>query len=89
MVETVDTLSPPHRERLYPPTVALSMFMQQTLDADGSCQSVVNGHADIILYGRPQRPKQVPFDLTALCWKLGFSHKESLSPVESCPSGTP
>jgi hypothetical protein len=43
MVETVDRLSPPHRERLYPPTVALSMFMQQTLDADGSCQKVVNG----------------------------------------------
>ena len=45
MVETVDALSPPHRERLYPPTVALSMFMQQTLDADGSCQKVVNGWA--------------------------------------------
>ena len=27
-----------HRERLYPPTVALSMFMRQVLEADGSCQ---------------------------------------------------
>ncbi len=36
MVQVVETLSPPHRERLYPPAVALAMFMQQTLDADGS-----------------------------------------------------
>ena len=34
-----------HRERLYPPTVALSMFMRQVLDADGSCQKAVNGWA--------------------------------------------
>ncbi|PLC47863.1 IS4 family transposase [Pollutimonas subterranea] len=45
LLETVEALSPVHRERLYPPTVTLSMFMQQTLDADGSCQKVVNGWA--------------------------------------------
>ena len=33
------------RERLYPPTVALSMFMRQVLEADGSCQKAVNGWA--------------------------------------------
>lgn len=35
MLETIDAVSPsrPHRERLYPPTVALSMFMQQARDA--------------------------------------------------------
>jgi hypothetical protein len=36
---------PEHRERLYPPTVALSMFMRQVLEADGSCQKAVNGWA--------------------------------------------
>lgn len=36
---------PEHRERLYPPTVALSMFIQQSLDEDGSCQRAVNGWA--------------------------------------------
>ena len=36
---------PEHRERLYPPTVTLSMFMRQGLDADGSCQKAVNGWA--------------------------------------------
>lgn len=45
LLDTVEVLSPVHRERLYPPTVTLSMFMQQALDADGSCQKVVNGWA--------------------------------------------
>ena len=34
MLETTERLMPEHRERLYPPTVALSMFMRQVLDAD-------------------------------------------------------
>ncbi len=36
---------PEHRERLYPPTVTLSMFMKQALHEDGSCQRAVNGWA--------------------------------------------
>ena len=34
-----------HRERLYPPTVVLSMFIKQVLEEDGSCQRAVNGWA--------------------------------------------
>ncbi|HLF12472.1 MAG TPA: IS4 family transposase [Gammaproteobacteria bacterium] len=34
---------PEHRERMYPPTVTLSMFMKQGLEEDGSCQKAVNG----------------------------------------------
>ena len=45
MFETTEALLPEHRERLYPPTVTLSMFMRQTLEADGSCQKAVNGWA--------------------------------------------
>ena len=45
LLEATEALSPPHRERLYPPTVTLSMFMQQALDADSSCQKAVNGWA--------------------------------------------
>lgn len=45
LLEATEALSPQHRERLYPPTVTLSMFMRQALDADGSCQKVVNGWA--------------------------------------------
>lgn len=45
LLQTTEALLPEHRERLYPPTVALSMFMRQTLEADGSCQKAVNGWA--------------------------------------------
>ena len=45
LLQTTEASLPEHRERLYPPTVALSMFMRQTLEADGSCQKAVNGWA--------------------------------------------
>lgn len=45
LLATTKALLPEHRERLYPPTVALSMFMRQVLEADGSCQKAVNGWA--------------------------------------------
>ena len=45
LLQTTEALLPEHRERLYPPTVALSMFMRQTLESDGSCQKAVNGWA--------------------------------------------
>lgn len=45
LLETTEALLPEHRERLYPPTVTLSMFMRQALETDGSCQKAVNGWA--------------------------------------------
>ena len=45
LLEVTEAHLPEHRERLYPPTVALSMFMRQALDADGSCQKAVNSWA--------------------------------------------
>ena len=45
LLETTEALLPEHRERLYPPTVTLSMFMRQALEADGSCHKAVNGWA--------------------------------------------
>jgi hypothetical protein len=45
LLQTTEALLPEHRERLYPPTVVLSMFMRQVLEADGSCQKAVNGWA--------------------------------------------
>lgn len=45
LLEVTETHLPEHRERLYPPTVTLSMFMRQALDADGSCQKAVNSWA--------------------------------------------
>jgi len=45
LLEVTEAHLPEHRERLYPPTVTLSMFMRQALDADGSCQKAVNSWA--------------------------------------------
>ncbi len=45
LLETIETHLPEHRERLYPPTVTLSLFLRQVLNEDGSCQRAVNGWA--------------------------------------------
>ena len=45
LLEMTDSMLPEHRERLYPPTFALSMFMGQVLNEDGSCQKAVDGWA--------------------------------------------
>src|SRR5574343_324357 len=45
LLEVTESHLPEHRERLYPPTVTLSLFMRQVLEADGSCQKAVNGWA--------------------------------------------
>ena len=45
MLEGVEELLPAHRERLFPPTETLSMFLAQVLAADGSCQQAVNDAA--------------------------------------------
>jgi hypothetical protein len=37
LLESTEAHLPEHRERLYPPTIALSMFMRQALEEDGSC----------------------------------------------------
>jgi hypothetical protein len=42
LLNQVEALLPEHRERLFPPTETLSMFLAQALSADGSCQQVVN-----------------------------------------------
>ena len=45
LLDTVESLLPEHRERLFPPTETLSMFLAQAMNADGSCQKAVNDAA--------------------------------------------
>jgi len=54
LLATVDNLLPEHRERYYPPTETLSMFLAQALNADRSCQYAVN-HALVerVAHGLP------------------------------------
>lgn len=42
MLERVEAHLPEHRERKFPPTVTLAMFLGQVMSADGSCQNAVN-----------------------------------------------
>lgn len=42
LLNKVEELLPEHRERLYPPTETLSMFLAQAMSADRSCQQAVN-----------------------------------------------
>ncbi len=49
-----ESLIPPHRTRLFPPTETLSLFVAPALSADRSCQNVVNDMAVTrVAAGRP------------------------------------
>lgn len=42
LFDKVESLLPEHRERRYPPTETLSMFLAQAMSPDRSCQCIVN-----------------------------------------------
>lgn len=55
LLETIESTLPEHRERLFPPTETLSMFLAQALKPDRSCQGIVNDAAvKRLLYGLPK-----------------------------------
>ncbi len=45
LLSVVEEQLPPHRERLYPPTTTLALFLAQAMNTDTSCQNTVNAHA--------------------------------------------
>jgi hypothetical protein len=45
LLKRVEALLPEHRERVFPPTETLAMFLAQALSADGSCRQAVNDAA--------------------------------------------
>jgi hypothetical protein len=54
LFETLEALLPEHRERKFPPTLTLAMFLGQVLSADGSCQKAVDeAIVDRVLMGLP------------------------------------
>jgi len=42
LLERVESLLPDHRERMFPPTETLSLFLSQAVSDDRSCRNVVN-----------------------------------------------
>jgi len=53
LLNEVEALLPDHRERLFPPTETLSLFLAQVMSADQSCQQIVNQAA---IQRLPQEP---------------------------------
>ncbi|OUS13622.1 transposase [Gammaproteobacteria bacterium 53_120_T64] len=45
LLSTAESLIPEHRERQFPPTETLSMFLAQALNQDRSCEKAVNDSA--------------------------------------------
>jgi DDE family transposase len=52
LFDPLEALLPAHRERLFPPTETLAMFLRQALSEDRSCQRVVNDTAIARAAGR-------------------------------------
>jgi hypothetical protein len=58
LLQVLEENLPEHRERQYPPTVTLAMFLGQVLNVDKSCQNAVNeGQVNRLLRGLPLRGK--------------------------------
>ena len=54
LLDTLETSLPEHRERLFPPTETLSMFLAQALKPDRSCQGIVDDAAvKRLIHGLP------------------------------------
>lgn len=54
LLETLEASLPDHRERLFPPTETLSMFLAQALKPDRSCQGIVDDAAvKRLIHGLP------------------------------------
>ncbi len=62
LFDRIESLLPEHRERLFPPTETLSMFVTQALNADRSCQTQ-----------RPTRPLTLNKEGNLLVWDFLFT----------------
>jgi len=90
LFEKVESLLPEHRERRFPPTETLSMFIAQVFHQDRSCQNIVNQAAVKLLVSksnpcsthtggycraRKRLPTQLPKELTLF---IGQSVEENV-----------
>jgi len=57
LLDTLESSLPEHRERLFPPTETLSLFLAQALHADRSCQRIVNdATVKCLIHRLPPKP---------------------------------
>jgi hypothetical protein len=85
----VESLLPEHRERLFPPTETLSMFLAQVMGQDRSCQSIVDDaaikrligglplcstHTGAYCQARKRLPLEMVSTLTRYCGRMISEH---------------
>ncbi len=85
LFDRVESLLAKHRERLFPPTETLAMFVTQVLSQDRSCQNIVNQaavkslvngitpcstHAGGYCQARQRLPLELPKELAMFVGKL-------------------
>lgn len=63
LFDDVEALLPEHRERLFPPTETLSMFLAQVLSPDGSCRQAVDDAAVKVVSGHARVQREHRFVL--------------------------
>lgn len=98
LLDKVEELLPEHRERLYPPTETLSMFLAQAMSADRSCQNIVN-HATVQrLYGGLtvgsthtggycRARQRLPLEMVSLLTQYLAEHVNRQLPDDGCWQG--
>ena len=60
----IEQLSPLHRERIFTPSVTLSLFLKQALSLDRSCSNAVN---NFIIDNKDQLPKNISNSTGSFC----------------------
>jgi hypothetical protein len=88
-LDQVESLLPEHRERLFPPTETLSMFLAQAMSQDRSCQSIVDDaaikrligglppcstHTGAYCQARKRLPLEMVSTLTRYCGRMISEH---------------
>jgi hypothetical protein len=74
LLDRIEAGLPVHRERKFPPTETLSMFLAQVLSADGSCQQALD---DVLVSGCPEPRRNGGLGgwrtgIRVGCWALGW-----------------
>jgi len=98
LFDRLESLLPEHRERLFPPTETLSMFVAQALNADRSCQNIVNQAAiQRLSSGLPtcsthtggycRARYRLPLDLILELTRFLGSHMNNSTPADWCWNG--
>ena len=85
LLQVLEEHLPEHRERMYPPTATLAMFLGQVLSTDKSCQNAVNeAQVNRLLRGLPLQGRA---KTNAYCMARGRLPLELVCQLARCTAG--